>query len=102
MDLLPGVDIRGKNGFVVASPSDGYSWINPQTKPKLPTKDLIDFIQKPKSKLTQQNNITSLNQILTKVDDGREALMTKIVYKHYNRLIDKGNFTLQDLYNECA
>ena len=102
VDLLPGVDIRGKNGFVVASPSDGYSWINPQTKPKLPTKDLIDFIQKPKSQISQRNNITSLNQILTKVDDGREALMTKIVYKHYNRLIDKGNFTLQDLYNVCA
>lgn len=98
VDLLNGIDIRGKNGFVVAYPSKGYKFLN-HNKPKLPSKELLDFINKP---IQKTNNTIDFKNNLTKVDDGREELMTKIIFKHYSRLLDRGEFTLEELYNKSA
>lgn len=98
VDLLNGIDIRGKNGFVVAYPSQGYKFLN-TNKPKLPNRELLDYILKP---IAKQNNTIDFKNSLTKVDDGRENLMTSIVYKHYHRLLDKGEFAFENLYDFCA
>lgn len=101
-NLAPGIDIRGRGGFVVAYPSKDYSFKDHSKKPSMPSRNLLDLIHgRIKGNVTPmiKNQVDiNPNHLLGKVDDGREALMQKIVYKNFAKLKKDGNLSFETLY----
>lgn len=100
-NLAPGIDIRGRGGFVVAYPSKDYNFKN-TAKPILPSRNLLDLIHgKIKGNVTpmiKQSVDVDPNHILGKIQDGREALMQKIVYRAFAKLKKDGNLSFETLF----
>jgi hypothetical protein len=101
-NLAPGIDIRGRGGFVVAYPTRDYNFIDPGKKPSMPSKNLLDLIHgRIKGNVTPMIKNTSdlnTNEIIGKVQDGREALMQKIVYKNFAKLKKDNNLSFETLF----
>ena len=97
-NLAPGIDIRGRGGFVVAYPSKDYNFKN-NSKPILPSRNLLDLIHgKIKGNVTpmiKQSVDVDPNHILGKIQDGREALMQKIVYRAFAKLKKMATYYLK-------
>ena len=104
-NLASGIDIRGHGGFVVAYPSKGYDFLDNKKQPNLPSKKLIDLIQGKVKPLIQNNkpanDIKSVD-LIGKLSDGREALMQKIVYKHFAELKKEERLNFDNLYNKSS
>ncbi|WP_164214454.1 bifunctional DNA primase/polymerase [Virgibacillus sp. YIM 98842] len=99
VDLLPGIDIRGDNGFIVASPSihisgDRYEWelsshpleIRINEAPKW----LLDMVLKPKGTHQKKTSSYWIN-IMQGVGEGqRNAAATSLAGHLFRRYVDPG------------
>jgi hypothetical protein len=103
-NLAEGVDIRGSGGFVVAYPSKGYEFIDNTKQASMPSKKLVDLIHGNVKPLIQNKSKSEIksNDIIGKISDGREALMQKIVYKHFAELKKQNRLNFENLYNKSA
>ena len=101
-NLAPGIDIRGRGGFVVAYPSRDYNFKDNQKKPLLPSRNLLDLIHgRIKGNVTPMiKNQPEVNpdHILGKIQDGRELLMQKIVYRTFAKLKKDGSLSFETLF----
>ena len=54
-DIIPGIDLKGEGGYVLAPPTAGYSWVNPDKPIADPPQWLLELIHKRPASSSDEN-----------------------------------------------